>query len=148
MTLRGDDRVTSMEVVEPGGDLLVVTTLGHGKRTPLTQYARKSRATLGITTIDKKAIPIIGKIAAARVVQEADDLTIISANAVVLRTKVKQVKQAGRATRGVRLIGLKQGDSVASLARIAEADLRRVGAATDEENTPSEKEDHRTDSEE
>ena len=146
--LRGDDRVTSMEVVEPGGDLLVVTTLGHGKRTPLTQYARKSRATLGITTIDKKAIPIIGKIAAARVVQEADDLTIISANAVVLRTKVKQVKQAGRATRGVRLIGLKQGDSVASLARIAEADLRRVGAATDEENTPSEKEDHRTDSEE
>jgi DNA gyrase subunit A len=103
---------------------------------------------LGITTIDKKAIPIIGKIAAARVVQEADDLTIISANAVVLRTKVKQVKQAGRATRGVRLIGLKQGDSVASLARIAEADLRRVGAATDEENTPSEKEDHRTDSEE
>jgi DNA gyrase subunit A len=131
--LRGDDRVTSMEIVEPGGDLLVVTTGGYGKRTPLTQYARKSRATLGITTIDKKAIPLIGKIAAARVVQEADDLTIISLNAVVLRTKVNQIKQAGRATRGVRLIGLKEGDSVASLARIAEADLRRVGAAADEE---------------
>lgn len=132
--LRGDDRVTSMEVVETGGDLLVITTGGYGKRTPLTQYARKSRATLGITTIDKKAIPIIGKIAAARVVQEADDLNIISVNAVVLRTKVKQIKQAGRATRGVRLIGLKDGDSVASLARIAEADLRRVGAAADEGN--------------
>jgi DNA gyrase subunit A len=52
---------------------------------------------------------------------------------VVLRTKVNQIKQAGRATRGVRLIGLKEGDSVASLARIAEADLRRVGAAADEE---------------
>jgi len=132
--LRGDDRVTSMEVVETGGDLLVITTGGYGKRTPLTQYARKSRATLGITTIDKNAISIIGKIAAARVVQEADDLHIISVNAVVLRTKVKQIKQAGRATRGVRLIGLKAGDSVASLARIAEADLRAVGAANDEGN--------------
>ena len=131
--LRGDDRVTSMEIVEEGGDLLVVTAQGYGKRTPLSQYASKSRATLGITTINKKAIPIIGSIAAARVVQEADDLTIISINAVVLRTKVKQIKQAGRATRGVRLIGLQEGDSVASLARIAEADLRLVGASEEEE---------------
>jgi DNA gyrase subunit A len=131
--LKGDDRVTSMEIVEKGGDLLIITTGGYGKRTPLAQYARKSRATLGITTIDKKAIPIIGKIAAARVVQAEDDLTIISVNAVVLRTKVEQIKQAGRATRGVRLIGLKEGDSVASMARIAEADLRMVSASIDEE---------------
>ncbi len=132
--LRGDDQVTSMEIVEQGGDLLVVTTQGYGKRTPLSQYASKSRATLGITTINKNAIPIIGPIAAARVVQEADDLTIISINAVVLRTKVKQIKQAGRATRGVRLIGLQEGDSVASLARIAEADLRLVGVSDEEDN--------------
>ena len=131
--LKGDDRVTSMEIVEKGGDLLIITTGGYGKRTPLAQYARKSRATLGITTIDKKAIPIIGKIAAARVVQAEDDLTIISLNAVVLRTKVEQIKQAGRATRGVRLIGLKEGDSVVSMARIAEADLRMVSASIDEE---------------
>ncbi|MGW8224524.1 MAG: DNA gyrase subunit A [Anaerolineales bacterium] len=136
--LRGDDHVTSMEIVEPGGDLLVVTTQGYGKRTPLTQYARKSRATLGITTIDKNAIPKIGKIAAARVVQEADDLTIISINAVVLRTTVEQIKQAGRATRGVRLIGLKEGDSVASMARIAEADLRIVGANAEDEDESTE----------
>jgi DNA gyrase subunit A len=136
--LRGDDHVTSMEIVEPGGDLLVVTTQGYGKRTPLNQYARKSRATLGITTIDKNAIPKIGKIAAARVVQEADDLTIISINAVVLRTTVKQIKQAGRATRGVRLIGLKEGDSVASMARIAEADLRIVGATAEDEDESTE----------
>lgn len=135
--LKGDDRLTSMETVEKGGDLLIITTGGYGKRTPLTQYARKSRATLGITTIDKKAIPIIGKIATARVVQEEDDLTIISVNAVVLRTKVAQIKLAGRATRGVRLIDLKEGDSVASMARIAEADLRMVGATTDEEIEPS-----------
>ena len=131
--LKGDDRVTSMEIVEEGGDLLVVTTQGYGKRTPLSQYSAKSRATLGITTINKNAISSIGTIAAARVVQEADDLTIISINAVVLRTKVKQVKQAGRATRGVRLIGLKEGDSVASLARIAESDIQLVGASQEED---------------
>jgi DNA gyrase subunit A len=133
MRLKGDDRLTSMEIVEEGGDLLVVTTQGYGKRTPLSEYTARSRATLGITTINKKAISIIGTIAAARVVQEADDLTIISINAVVLRTKVKQIKQAGRATRGVHLIGLKEGDSVASLARIAEADLRLVGASQEED---------------
>jgi DNA gyrase subunit A len=137
--LKGNDRVTSMEIVENGGELLVVTTGGYGKRTPLTQYAAKSRATLGITTINKKAIPEIGTIATARVVQEGDDLTIISINAVVLRTTVKQIKQAGRATRGVRLIGLQEGDSVASLARISEADLRLVGASEEglaEANSP------------
>ena len=61
-------------------------------------------------------------------------MTIISTNGVALRTKVKQISQAGRPTRGVRLIGLQEGDSVASLARIAESDLRQVGASQAEEN--------------
>jgi len=127
--LKGNDQVTSMEVVEQDGDLLVVTSQGYGKRTPLSKYSARSRATYGISTINKNAFESIGTIAGARVVQEEDDLTIISINGVVLRTKVKQIKQAGRATRGVRLIGLKEGDSVISLARIAEADLRRVEAS-------------------
>ncbi len=126
--LRKGDYVTSMEVVEPGGDLLVVTTQGYGKRTPLSEYPAKGRATGGVLTIDKKALKKVGVIASARVVQEADDLTIISANGVVIRTKVKDVSQAGRATRGVILMNVQDGDTVASLARIAEADLRRVGA--------------------
>jgi DNA gyrase subunit A len=126
---KNEDQVASMELVEPGGDLLVVTAQGFGKRTPLERYSPKSRGTKGITTINKAALPTIGKIAAARVVQEADDLTIISINGVVLRTKVKQISQAGRPARGVHLIGLKEGDSVVSLARIAEADLRRVEAS-------------------
>ncbi|HZD57428.1 MAG TPA: DNA gyrase subunit A, partial [Anaerolineales bacterium] len=126
--LRKGDYVASMEVVEPGGDLLVVTTQGYGKRTPLSEYPPKGRATGGVLTIDKKALKKLGVIASARVVQEADDLTIISANGVVIRTKVKDVSQAGRATRGVILMNIQHGDTVASLARIAEADLRRVGA--------------------
>lgn len=124
-----DDAVTSMEVVEPGGYLLVITTGGYGKRTPLTDYPVKGRATRGVHTIDKKAFPSIGHIASARVVQVADDLTIISANGVVLRTKVQAVSQSGRAARGIRLINVGEGDSVVSLARIADADLRQVGAS-------------------
>jgi DNA gyrase subunit A len=85
-----------------------------------------------VATINKNALKNIGKITAARVVQEADDTTIISINGLVLRTQVRDISQGGRATRGVRLIDLQDGDTVASLARIADADLRRVGAASDE----------------
>ena len=127
--LHKGDRLTGMEVIEPGADLLQVTTKGYGKRTPLSAYPPKGRATGGVLTISKKALNQVGLIAAARVVQEADDLTIISSNGVVLRTKVKPISQAGRATRGVRIMDIKDGDTVASLARIADADLRRVGAA-------------------
>jgi len=122
------DCVTSMDVVEPGGDLLVVTTGGYGKRTPLEEYPIRNRATQGVKTIDHRALDKIGVIAAARVVQPDDDLTLISTSGVVLRTKVKQIKRAGRATRGVRLMNLDEGDSVATVARIAAADLRSVGA--------------------
>jgi len=94
----------------------------------LSAYPPKGRGTGGVLTISKKAIPEVGRIATARVVQEADDLTIISSNGVVLRTNVKQISQAGRATRGVRIMDIKEGDSVASLARISYADLQRVGA--------------------
>ncbi len=127
--LAAGDLVASMEVVEPGGDLLVMTVGGYGKRSPLTEYPTKGRATGGVMTIDQKALDKIGRISAARVVQTADDLTIISSGGVVLRTQVKDIKQAGRATRGIRLMTLQPGDSVASLARIAEADLRRVGVS-------------------
>ncbi len=127
--LDAKDAVTSMEVVEKDGYLLIVTTRGFGKRTPLTEYPVKSRATRGVQTIDKKALDSIGRITSARVVQAADDLTLISANGVVLRTKVQAVSQSGRAARGVRLMEAGEGDSVVSLARIADADLRQVGAS-------------------
>ena len=125
------DAVTSMDVVQPEGDLLIVTKNGYGKRTPLTEYAPKGRATGGITTISKGAIETTGRITSARVVQLADELTIITANGVALRLKVKAVKQSGRATRGVRLITPQEGDSVASVARIAAAELERAGAEID-----------------
>jgi DNA gyrase subunit A len=127
IALQGGDLVASMEVVEAGADLLVVTALGYAKRTPLADYPAKGRATGGVVTLDPKALTTVGLIAAARVVQPVDDLTVISSNGVVLRTKVADVRPAGRATRGVLLMAVEKGDRVASLARIAQADLKRVG---------------------
>ena len=137
--LKKGDAVTSMDVIQPNGSLLIVTTNGFGKQTPLKDYTAKGRATGGNFTIDQKAIPVTGKIAAARVVQMTDDLTIITANGVALRLKVKDVKQAGRATRGVHLIKPQEGDSVASVARIAVEELKKVGAQVNE-NAEAEKE--------
>ena len=79
--------------------------------------------------LDKNAIPIVGTIAVARVVQPEDDsITLISANGIVMRTKASTIAQFGRATRGVKVMVMQEGDTVAALARIAAADLRSVGA--------------------
>jgi DNA gyrase subunit A len=127
ITLREKDSVTSMGVVVPGADLLVVTRNGYGKRTPCEDYPAKGRATMGILTLDHKKLDLIGPIASARVVDEDDDLTIISSGGIVLRTKVKQIRSAGRATMGVRIMGLKEGETVASVARASASDLKQVG---------------------
>jgi DNA gyrase subunit A len=123
--LEDGDYVTGMEVIEPGGELLLVTTRGYGKRTALSEYPVKGRATGGVHTIDKNSLPKIGTITASRVVQENDDLTIISANGVILRTRVAAISRSGRATRGVLIINLGEGDKVASLARIVSAELKQ-----------------------
>jgi DNA gyrase subunit A len=119
MRLAKGDQVASMEVIEPQGFLVLITTQGYGKRAPLSEYPVKGRATGGVASADRGATARIGPIAAARVVQADDDLTIISAGGVVLRMPVKDIRQAGRATRGVQLMEVDEGDRIASLARIA-----------------------------
>jgi DNA gyrase subunit A len=130
--LHKGDFVAGMEVVEPDGDLLVVTAKGYGKRSPLADYPAKGRAGGGVATIDQKSLGKIGTITVVRVVQEADDLTMMSANGVVLRTRVLDVPKSGRATRGHILIKLQEGDSLASVARISAADLQKAGAVAAE----------------
>ncbi|MBE9523932.1 MAG: DNA gyrase subunit A, partial [Chloroflexi bacterium] len=126
--LRAEDQVVGMEVVEPGGDLLIITEKGYGKRTSLDEYTAKGRATMGNLTIDKHALGIVGLIVAARVVQPKDDLiTLISSQGIVLRTSAESISQYSRATRGVQVMGIEEGDSVASIARFAAADLRKAG---------------------
>jgi len=125
--LAKDDRVASMEVVKADAELLVVTEWGYGKRTPLKDYPVKGRATNGILTIDQRNLDKIGKIATARVVEENDEVTLISASGLIIRMKVKDISQTGRATRGVRVMDLGSGDTVVTVARIAESDLKEVG---------------------
>ncbi len=121
--LKNNDQVASMDIVEPNGKLLVVTEFGYGKRTDLEAYPAKGRATGGVATIDQKNLEKIGYIAAARVVQDEDEVTMISASGVLLRIKVKDISLSGRATRGYRVMDLDKDDYVASVARISAADL-------------------------
>ena len=118
--MRPGDELASMEVVEPKGYLLVVTERGLGKRTNLDEYSPKGRATMGIATIDKSALKTIGKISQAQVVQEVDEVSLISSGGIVIRIAVKDISIQGRATRGVTIMNLEKGDSVAAMARIPE----------------------------
>ena len=127
INLRKGDHVAGVNVVKEGSDLLVVTRKGYGKRTPLTEYPSRNRASMGVLTLSRNKMRQTGDIAAARVVDEEDDLTIISSGGIVLRTKVKQIKQASRATMGVRVIDLKKGETVASVARTSAKELKQVG---------------------
>ncbi len=126
--LGSGDFVTSMDVVVPNGELLVVTARGYGKRTPLQQYPVKGRYTGGVRTIADR-FDETGPIVAARVVKPEDEVTLITANGIALRTAVENIRAAGRATLGVRVITLDDGDSLASLARL-EANSTGEGQAT------------------
>ncbi|HTP10845.1 MAG TPA: DNA gyrase subunit A, partial [Anaerolineae bacterium] len=117
MRLKEGDYVASMDVVVPRGQLLVVTEKGYGKRTPLEQYPAKGRNTGGVRSIADR-YEETGPIVAARVVMPEDEITLITAGGIALRTAVENVRVAGRSTLGVRVISLDEGDRLASLARL------------------------------
>ncbi|MEA2007936.1 MAG: DNA gyrase subunit A [Chloroflexota bacterium] len=116
--LRPGDEVIGMEISEPEGHLLTISENGYGKRTPLEDYPRHGRATMGVLTVDKSALSEIGHIAAALVVQpEKDFVTIISTDGTVMRTQVKDISQYNRVARGVIVMQMREGDHIASMAR-------------------------------
>ena len=118
--MRGGDALAGMEVVEPEGYLMVITEKGFGKRTELSEYSIKGRATMGVLTIDKRARKAIGDVIDARVVQENDEISLISSKGIVIRMAVADISVQGRATRGVTIMNLEAGDTVAAVARIPE----------------------------
>ena len=139
MRLAEGDYVTSMDVVEPGGELLVIAASGYGKRTPLAQYPVKGRYTGGIRTIADR-YDVTGPIVAARVVAPEDEITLITTNGIALRTAVESIRVAGRSTLGVRVITLDDSDHLASVAvlkakptEVAPASAEEVAAAEVEE---------------
>jgi len=117
MKLNEGDKVASMDVVQPDGFLLVVTAKGFGKRTPIKEYAVQNRNTKGVSTLGRDPARG-GLVAAARVVNEDDDVTIISTNGLVLRSRVANLPKGKRTSKESPVMTLKEGDAVASIARL------------------------------
>jgi len=116
--LQENDSVAGMAVVEPEADLLVVTASGYGKRTALDEYPRHSRGSGGVQTISPGKLGDQDYIVASHVVAEKDEVALMTANGIALRTRVRTISRLGRAARGVRLVNLQAGDAVTAVARL------------------------------
>ena len=115
-----DNYVLAMDVARPGQDLLVVTENGYGKRTAIDEYRLTSRGAKGVKTINFTENK--GLLAAALVVKEHQELVFISQNGIVQRTGVRGINRYGRASQGVRLMKLREGDEVSAVALVVESD--------------------------
>ena len=117
--LEEDDKLVSMDVVIPEAYLLVVTLNGYGKLTPIAEYRKQSRGGIGIKTL--KVTDKTGKVAAARLVNQSQQLMLISKDGIVISTPVQEedgsgIRIVGRNTQGVMIMNLEEGDSVAAIA--------------------------------
>ncbi|MGE5675770.1 MAG: DNA gyrase subunit A [Mycobacterium leprae] len=112
-----DDQVVGMDVVDPDADLLVVTSKGIGKRTPLGEYPTYKRGARGVLTI--KLVPDKhGQLTAVKTVREGNDLIMVSEQGVLIRMSVSEVRQIGRSTQGVQLMNLDEHDKVGAVAQV------------------------------
>ena len=116
MRLRDDARVIAQVVASDGEDLLVVTELGAGKRTPMDEYPRKGRGGQGVLTF--KVSDRTGPIAVARAVRADHEVILVSRDGIVMRTRTDLISQQGRSTQGVAVMNVDEGDTVASIAQI------------------------------
>ena len=118
ISLRDNDEVVAMEVVREGGTLLTVAQNGYGKRTELDEYRLQTRGGVGIINIQTSDRN--GKVVGIAYVREDDELMIISQQGMILRMRAGDVRSIGRATQGVRLIGMDEDDEVVAIAKLAE----------------------------
>ncbi len=118
MDLRDGDRVVDMAIAAPGFSLLTVCENGHGKRTDIEEYRLIRRGGKGVINI--KTTERNGKVVALKAVRDSDELMMITAKGIMLRTKLDAVREIGRATQGVRLIKLDQGDKLVAVTRVAQ----------------------------
>ncbi|OPH53584.1 DNA gyrase subunit A [Paenibacillus ferrarius] len=114
--LDDEDAVIDMDVVHEDNSVLIVTSKGFGKRTPVSEYRIQSRGGKGIKTLNvtDKNGPVVG----LKVVQQEEDLMIITALGTVIRTSMDGISVMGRNTQGVRLINIREDDEVGTLARV------------------------------
>lgn len=100
--------------------VLTATENGYGKRTPITEYTRHNRGTQGMIAINTNVRN--GKVVAAQLVESSDEIMLITTGGVMIRTRVSEIREMGRATQGVTLINLDAGEKLAGLERIVETD--------------------------
>jgi len=122
VTLKDGDAVLSMDVVSDGApaDLFMITERGYGKRTPLSQFRTQGRGGQGI--IAMKTDGERGKLAGVRVVRpDLHELVIVSNSGTTIRIDAEAVSRQGRSAQGVRVMNLREGDSVSALAKVVSA---------------------------
>lgn len=118
--LDDDDSVIDMDVIVPEKDILIVTSKGYGKRTPVADYRIQNRGGKGIKTLnvtDKN-----GPIVSLKVVENDEDLMIMTASGTMIRTSMEGISTMGRNTQGVRLINTREDDTVATVTRVARSE--------------------------
>lgn len=133
MKLRADDEVIEVDIASDDADLLVVTENGWGKRTRVSDYPVKGRGTMGVKTA--QLVEGKGRLAGARIVRDGYQVMLISDGGTVIRTPVDGIKRSGRATQGVIVMRLREGEQVSSLAPVvgADEDDEVVVAAVDDD---------------
>jgi len=124
MSLRGSDEVIAAAIARDDADLLVVTENGYGKRTRISEYPCKGRGGLGVKTVQLTEAK--GQLAGARVVRDGYQVMLISTGGTVIRMAVDDIRRAGRATQGVIVMRLREGEHVSSLAPVVESDDGRA----------------------
>jgi DNA gyrase subunit A len=100
--------------------VLTATENGFGKRTPITEYTRHGRGTKGMIAIQTSERN--GKVVAATLVEPTDEIMLITTGGVLIRTRVSEIREMGRATQGVNLIAVEDGTKLSGLQRIVETD--------------------------
>jgi DNA gyrase subunit A len=120
--LEDDDEVVSMCLGQPGVKLLAVTEKGFGKRTPIEDYKVQARGGKGLLTYDKAKFKKTGKLIGAMVVDDDDELLMINSNGVIIRIKASDVSVLGRATQGVKIMKVDEGNSIISMAKVVKED--------------------------
>ncbi|MGH9366966.1 MAG: DNA gyrase C-terminal beta-propeller domain-containing protein, partial [Thermoanaerobaculia bacterium] len=117
---RKDDEVVEMDVVNEKAHLLSVTENGYGKRSEVSEYRFQGRGGSGVINIKvtEKNGPVVG----IKSVTDADQLLLITQSGMLIRIKVKDIRETGRPVQGVRLINLDPGDRVVAVAKLAETD--------------------------
>ncbi len=121
MNLAKGGRVIAMLVAEDEAlSVLTATENGYGKRTSITEYTRHGRGTQGMIAIQTSSRN--GKVVAATLVRAEDEIMMITTGGVLIRTKVKQIREMGRSTQGVTLINLDAGQKLSGLQKIVESD--------------------------